>query len=67
MSVSCNLEVTGKGWPLDSLVYDVFLCFVTIPHDVLGQVCYMIVLIPDLCLLSNFYISINLMFVSSSK
>ena len=41
----------GKG-PLGSQVCDVFLCFVTFPCGVLGQVWYLIVSIPGLCLLS---------------
>ena len=39
------------GWPLDSIVCCVFLCFVTF-HVVLGQVRHLIVSISDLCLLS---------------
>ena len=41
----------GKGWPLSSLACDVFLCFVTFPYGVLGQMLYLIVSIQDLCLL----------------
>ena len=41
----------GKGWPLGSLVCDVFLFFITFPYGVLGQVWYLILWIPDLCLL----------------
>ena len=37
-----------------ALVCDVYLCFVTFPCDILGQVCYLIVSIPDLCQLSDF-------------
>ena len=37
-----------------SLVCDDFLCFVTFPLCVLGQVWYLIVSIPDLCLLTYF-------------
>ena len=47
-------HLQGKGRPLGSLVCDVFLCFVTFPDGVLGQVWYLIVSIPDLCLLSYF-------------
>ena len=41
-----------RGWPLGSLVCDVFLCFVTFPYGVLGHVWYLIISIPDLCHLS---------------
>ena len=41
----------GGGWPLGSLVCDVFLCFVTFPYGVPDQVWYLIISIPDLCLL----------------
>ena len=34
---------------------DVSLCFVTFPYGALGQVWYLIVLIPDLCHLLYFY------------
>ena len=49
---------TGKGWPLGSLVCDVFLCLF-VPYGVLGQVWYLIVSIPDLCLLPNFQSSFS--------
>ena len=61
--LSCFLQpcghLLGNGRPLDCLVYDVFLCssFVTFPYGVLGQVWYLIVSIPDLCLLSYFFVS----------
>ena len=39
-----------------ALLYVMFSCvFVTFPYDVLGQVWYLIVLIPYLCLLFYFY------------
>ena len=38
----------GKGWPLGSLVCDIFCVFVTSPCGVLGRVWCLIVLIPDL-------------------
>ena len=51
-------HLLGKGWPLGSLVCDVFLCFVAfflcflfLSCGVLGQVWYLIVSVPDLCLL----------------
>ena len=42
-------------WTLLALLYVVFFCFVTFPYVVLGQVWYLIVVIPDLCLLPYFY------------
>ena len=52
----CFLQSCGhlldKGWPLGSIVFDVFLFFVTFPYGVLSWVWYFLVLIPDLCLLS---------------
>ena len=48
--VHCNLVVT-LWLLLGSLVYDGSCVFVTFPCDVLGQVWYLIVSIPDLCLL----------------
>ena len=49
----CHL--LGKGWPLGSLVCDVFWgVFLTFPCGILGQVWYLIVMIPDLCLLTYF-------------
>ena len=53
LSVSCSLVVTR---PLGSHVCDVFLCICHFPirNGVLGQVWYLIVSIPDLCLLSYF-------------
>ena len=40
----------GKTRPVGSLVCDVFLCFVTFPYGVTGQVWYLIVSISDLCI-----------------
>ena len=37
-----------------SLVCDVFLCFVTFPCGVLGHICYLILSIPERCLLTYF-------------
>ena len=57
MSVHCSLVVTvllGNDSPLGSLVCGVFLCFVTFPWGVLGQVRYLIVTITYLCLLPYF-------------
>ena len=47
-------HMLGKGRPLGSLVIYVFLCFSHFPIGVLGQVWYLIVSIPDLCLLPYF-------------
>ena len=44
----CSFQPSGP--PLGSLVCDVFLCFVTVQCGVLGQLWYLIVSIPDLCL-----------------
>ena len=43
-----------KGWSHGSLICDIFLCVCHVPYGVLGQVWYLIVSIPDLCLLSYF-------------
>ena len=55
----CSLQscghLLGKDWPLGYLVCDVYLCFVTFTYDVLGQVWYLIVSIPDSYLLLYFY------------
>ena len=54
MSSICSLEVTR--WEMTgllALLYVMFSCvFVTFPYDVLSQEWYLIVSIPDLCLLS---------------
>ena len=56
MSASCSLVVTF--WERAGLL--AFLCvtfscaFITFPYGVLGQVWYLIVSIPDLCLLTYF-------------
>ena len=62
-SVHCCLVVTCfERADLLALVYDFNCVFVTFPYGILGpygilaQVWYLIVSIPDLCLLSNFYI-----------
>ena len=39
---------------LFAVLCDVFLCFVTFPYSVMGPVWYLIVWIPDICLLSYF-------------
>ena len=50
-------HLLGKDKHLGFLVCDVLLCFVTFPCGVLGQVWYLIVPIPDLCLLT--YCGVN--------
>ena len=56
LSVHCNLVVTcWKRTGVLALLYVMFSCvFVTFPCGILGQVLYLIVSIPDLCLLSYF-------------
>ena len=44
----------GKDWPLGSLVNVKFSCvFVSFPCGVMGQAWCLIVLIPDLCILTH--------------
>ena len=51
-SVHCCLVVTcWERADLLALVGDVYYIFVTFPCGILGQVWYLIVLIPDICLL----------------
>ena len=45
----------GKDRPLDPLVCDISLCFVTFPFGVSSHVTYLIVPIPDLYQLLYFY------------
>ena len=53
VSVHCCLVVTcWEGAYLVALVGDVYCIFVTFPCGILGQVWYLIVSFPDLCLLS---------------
>ena len=55
-SVHCCLVVTcWETADLFDLVCDSYFDFVTFPCGILGQVWYLIVLIPDLCRLSYFY------------
>ena len=56
LPVPCSFEVTCWEWAdLLAHLYVMFSCvFVILPYGVLGQVWYLIVLIPDLCLLSYF-------------
>ena len=54
-SVHCCLVVTGRDRAyLLALVCDFYCDFVTFPFGILGQVWYLIVLIPDPCCLSHF-------------
>ena len=54
LSVHCSLVVTcWEKAGILALLYVMFSCvFVAFPYGVLGQVCYFIVSIPDLCLLA---------------
>ena len=54
--VHCSLVVTcWERADLLALLYVMFSCvFVTFPYGVLGQVCYLIVSIPDFCHLPFF-------------
>ena len=56
LSVPCSLVITcWERADLLAFLYLMFSCvFVTFPYSVLGQVWYLIVLIPDLCLLPYF-------------
>ena len=57
LSVPCSLVVTWwERADLLALLYVMISCvFVTFPYEVLGQVWYLIVSIPDHCLLPYFY------------
>ena len=64
LSVHCSLEMTcwERANPL-ALLYVMFKCvFVTFSCNSLGQVWYLIVSIPDLCLLTYFDSQIELKF-----
>ena len=54
--MSCSLLFTcWERADLLALLYEMFSCvFVTFPYGVLGQVWYLIVSIPDLCILPYF-------------
>ena len=57
-SVHCYLVLTcWERADLLSLVCDVKLCFFTFPCGILSQVWYLIVLLPDLCCFSYFYLT----------
>ena len=66
MSVPCSLVVTcWQRANLLSPLYVMFICvFVTFPCGVMGQVWYLIVSIPDLCLLP--YIGMEALLVQAS-
>ena len=51
----CHVVTCWERTDLLVLVGDVYCTFVTFPCCILGQVWYLIVSIPDLCLLSYFY------------
>ena len=53
--IAALLSPTGKGLTFWALFVMSNSDFVTFPCGVLGQVWYLIVLIPDLCRLSYFY------------
>ena len=57
----------AKGCLLGSPVCDVFLCFVTFSYCNLGQALYLIVSIPDLCLLSVFFVWFGPGFFSANQ
>ena len=51
LSVSCSLVVTfWERVDFLALLYVIFSCvYVTFPYGILGQVCYFIVSVPELC------------------
>ena len=56
VSVCCCLVVScWKTTVLLALIGSVYCIFVTFPCDIMGQVWYLIVSMPDLCRLSYFY------------
>ena len=68
LSVHCSLVVTcWERADLLALLHVMFYCvLVTLPCGVLGQMCCLIVSIPDLCLLSYFimfYVTCTVIFV----
>ena len=66
MSVSSSLVVTCcERADLFALLFLMFYCiFVTFPYGVVGQVWYLIVPIPDLCLLPFYFLIIYLVFTT---
>ena len=53
-------HLLGKGWSLEFLVCDVFLCFVNFTYGALGQVWCLIVLIPNICFFLTLVPDLNL-------
>ena len=53
--ITTLLSSAGKGITFWLSCKDDFCVFVIVPCGGLGQVLYLIVSIPDLCLLTNFY------------
>ena len=66
MSVSYSLAVTcWERSDLLALLYVMFSCvFATFPYSGLGQVWYLIVSIPGLCLLSNLYVQEDFLWIN---
>ena len=65
LSLAALWSPVGKA-DLLALLYVMFSCvFVTFSYDVLGQVCYFIVPIPDLCLLLYLFYKISVHFTYS--
>ena len=61
LSVHSRLVVNcWKRAKLLALLYKIFCVFVTFPCDVLGQVWCLIASIPDLCLLTNFLMNMQI-------
>ena len=55
LSVPCSFVITcWKRADLLALGWDVYLCFVTFQCGIPGQVWYLIVSVPDICLLPYF-------------
>ena len=63
LSVPCRLVITC--WERSGLLALVCV-FVTLPYGVLGQVWYLSVLIPDICLLHYFVLTFRHAFVKCS-
>ena len=65
LSVSCSLVVTClERVDFLALLYVMFLCvFVTFPYGTLAQVWYLVVLIPDLCLLPYYNLVVEMKYI----
>ena len=62
LSVQCSLVVTcweRANFLFGSLMCGVMLCFVTFPCGVMGWVWYLIVSIPDFCLLTYLDVAVK--------